>query len=380
MKLVVNKDVILDGLAKVQSIVGARTTLPILYNVHLEADKESLRLTATDLEITVCTKIAAAKPKKDEETEGGAVALKIARTGGTTLPAKRLYSILGALPQNEIEIDVDEKDNASIKCGASYFKLIGIDEDEFPALPKFQGQRSFMLDQGHIKRMLLATHFAASGDESRAILNGVLMSFRGDKLTVVSTDGRRMAKYDLDTEFPKDSEGDWVIPSKTVGELLKTLKDEGSLKIQISDNQVLFEFDTMQIYSKLIEGTYPNFRQVIPTSCEERVSILREDLLAAVHRVSLLVGDKSNPITLTFSKNRLEIKGVAQDVGEAEEALPVKYAGKEITISFNPDFLMDPLRNLSSEEVSFELTDELSPGVLKSDTPFLYVLMPMRVR
>ncbi len=364
MKLVVNKDVILDGLSKVQSIVGARTTLPILYNVYWKADKERLTLTATDLEISVRTTVEA----------------KISRTGGTTLPAKKIYSILGALPVSEIEIDVDEKDVASIRAGASYFKIIGISEEEFPSLPKFQGQRSFVLDQGHVKRMLMATHFAASADEARAILNGVLFSFRGEQLSIVATDGRRMAHYTLDTEFPKESEGDWVVPSKTVGELLKTLKDEGPLKIQVNENQIVFEFGPMVIYSKLIEGTYPNFRQVIPASCEERISIERQALLSAVHRVSLLVSDKASPITLTFSKNHLEIKGIAQDVGEAEETLPIKYTGKEIAISFNPDYLMDPLKNLASEEIALELTDELSPGVLKADTPFLYVLMPMRVR
>jgi DNA polymerase-3 subunit beta len=306
--------------------------------------------------------------------------LKISRTGGTTLPAKKLYNILSALPHNEIEIDVDEKDVASIKAGASHFKLIGISEEEFPALPKFQGQRNFTLDQGHVKRMLLATNYAASNDEARAILNGVLMSFRGDKLSIVATDGRRMAHYTLDMEVPKDSECDLVIPSKTVGELLKTLKDEGALEVRVGENQIAFKFGAVEIYSKLIEGTYPNFRQVIPSSCEERISIERESLLSAVHRVSLLVSDKASPITLTFSKNHLEIKGIAQDVGEAEETLPVKYSGKEIAISFNPEFLMDPLKNLSSDEVALELTDELSPGVVKADTPFLYVLMPMRVR
>lgn len=364
MKLVVNKDVILDGLSRVQSIVGSRTTLPILYNVFWRADKDQLTLMATDLEVTVRTTVDS----------------KISRTGGTTLPARKIYSILSALPANEIEIDVDEKDVASIRAGASFFKIIGISEEEFPALPKFQGTRSFILDQGHFKRMLLATHYAASSDESRAILNGVLVSFRGEKLTIVATDGRRMAHYTMDMEFPKESEGDWVIPSKTVGELLKTLKDEGSLKIQVSDNQIAFEFGTMLIYSKLIEGTYPNFRQVIPTSCEERISIERESLLRAVHRVSLLVSDKASPVTLTFSKNKLVVQGVAQDIGEASDSLPIKYAGKEISISFNPDFMLEPLKNLSCDEVALELTDELSPGVLKADTPFLYVLMPMRVR
>lgn len=364
MKLVVNKDVILEALQNVQSIVGTRTTLPVLYNVYWRADKEKLALTATDLEVSVRTSAEA----------------KISRTGGTTLPARRVFSILRELPANEIEIDVDEKDVATIQAGSSKFKIIGISEEEFPSLPKLGGDRSFQLDQGQFKRMLMAVHYAASNDESRAILNGVLLAFRGEKLTMVATDGRRMAHYSMDLEFPREQEGDWVVPSKTVNELLKTLKDEGPLKLSVGENQVVFEFGTMQIFSKLIEGTYPNFRQVIPAQCEERIPIEREALLNAVRRVSLLVNDKANPISFKFAKNQLVITGTAQDVGEAEERLPVKYAGKEISISFNPEFVMDPLKNLSSDEVALEVTDELSPGVLKSDTPFLYVLMPMRVR
>ena len=378
MKLIVNKDVILDGLQKVQSVVGSRTTLPILYNVCWKTEKDQVTLTATDLELTVRTEIKIAKGPDAAKSESSA--LKISRTGGTTLPARKLYSIIAALPVSEIEIDVSDKDVATIRAGASKFSIIGISEDEFPALQKFKEKKTFKLDQGHLKRMLLATNYAASADESRAILNGVLLSFRGEKLTVVATDGRRMAHYELEMDIPKESEGDWVVPSKAVAELLRTLKDEGPLEIQVSDNQISFEFDTLLIVSKLIEGTYPNFRQVIPGSCEERISIPREELLSAVYRVSLLVSDKSNPITLSFKKNKLEVNGVAQDVGDAEDSVTIKYTGKEITISFNPDFLMDPLKNLTCEEVALELTDELSPGVLKGDTPFLYVLMPMRVR
>jgi DNA polymerase-3 subunit beta len=364
MKLIVNKDVVLEGLQKVQSIVATRSTLPVLYNVYLKAEKDKLWLTATDLEVTVRTSVEA----------------KIARTGGTTLPARRLFSIFRELPANDIEIDVDDKDVASIRSGASYFKIIGISEDEFPPLPKFQGNRSYALEQKLFKNMLLSTHYAASRDETRFILNGVLLSFKGGKLAMVATDGRRMAMWEQELEIARDMEGEWVVPSKTVNELLKSLKDEGSLKIQVSESQIAFEFDSMLVISKMIEGTYPNFRQVIPSHTDERVMLERELLLNAIRRVALLVSDKSNSVTLSFGKDSVEVSAVAADVGEAKEKVAVKYRGKELAISFNPEFLMDPLRNLAGDEVSIDLSDELSPGVIRSDKPFLYVIMPMRVK
>jgi len=362
MKLKVNKDTILEALQKVQSIVSIRTTLPILQNILLKADKEQLWLSTTDLEVSVRTGIAA----------------EVSRTGASTLPARRIFSIFKELPANEIEIEVDDKDVATIRSGSSLFKIFGISEDEFPPLPKFEGGKSYTIDQGVFRDMLRNTSYSASSDESRYILNGVLLSFKGDKLTVVATDGRRMALYEHEIEFPKEAEGDLVLPSKTVDELSRTLGDQGPLKIQATENQIAFEFGDMLIVSKLVEGTYPNFRQVIPPHCEERVAIEREALLTALRRASLVASDKSTTVKLTFGKNRLEISVTTPEVGEARESLPVNYSGKQLSIAFNPDFLMDPLRNLVKDEVFIELTDDLSPGVIKSDVPFLYVLMPMR--
>jgi DNA polymerase-3 subunit beta len=169
-----------------------------------------------------------------------------------------------------------------------------------------------------------------------------------------------------------------------VDELCKTLGEEGPLKIHVRDNQVAFEFGTgeqgeMLIVSRLIEGTYPNFKQVIPAQCDVRVTVEREGLLTAVKRVALMTSDKGNSIKLTLTKNRVEVSTTTPDVGEAVDSVPVRYDGKDIAVAFNPEFLMDPLRNVTSDEVYLEVTDELSPGVIKCDTPFLYVLMPMRM-
>jgi len=168
------------------------------------------------------------------------------------------------------------------------------------------------------------------------------------------------------------------VPTKAITELLHSLKEQGQLKIFCTAKQAAFEFDDIVVVTKLIDGTYPNFRQVIPSQCAERVELEREALLTAVRRAALLTSEKSNSVRLTFTKNKVKISAVTPEVGEAHESMSIKYGGKEISVAFNPEYLMDPLRHLTSDVVYLEMTDDLSPGVIKCEVPFLYVLMPMR--
>lgn len=363
MKLKIEKNAFLAGMQIVQNGVSLRSTLPILSNVLLTASKENLSLTTTDLDLSVRCSMKA----------------DIGKTGASTLPARRLLSIIRELPESALEMQVDDKDVAEITCGSSFFKIIGIRDDEFPAFPKADDKRTYRLTQGAFKEMLRKTSYAASSDETRYVLNGVLLSFRGNKLIVVATDGRRLAFAEQELDVPKEAEADMILPTKTVGQLMHTLGDEGELSIHGMQNQIIFDFNDIQVASKLIEGTYPNYKQVIPGECDERIAVERESLLSALRRVSQIATDKSNAVKLIFGKNKLVVASVTPDVGEAQDSIPVKYAGKQITVAFNPEFVMDPLKNLTNDEVFFELTDELSPGVIKCDMPFLYVLMPMRV-
>lgn len=363
MKINVTKNDFLDALQTVQNIVNIRTTLPILSNVLVVAQKEQLFLTTTDLDISVQCQIKA----------------KVSKTGKTTLPVRRLSNIIRELPDSNIDIDVDDKNVAKVKCNSSYFKIIGLSEEEFPPVTKPSEKYSYRLEQSAFKEMLKKTSYAASSDETRHVLNGVFLSFKGGKLIVVATDGRRLALLEYELDFPEESEADIILPTKAVNQLIHSLEDEGELKISVQENNVTFEFSNVVLTTKLIDGTYPNYKQVIPAQCEERVAIERESLLTALKRVSILTTDKSNATKLTFTKNKLDILLNTPDVGEARETIPIKYSGKEISVAFNPDYMMDPLRNLTSDEIFVELTDDLSPGVIKCDTPFLYVLMPMRV-
>jgi DNA polymerase-3 subunit beta len=363
MKLTIEKNVLLEALQNVQSIVGLRSPLPILSNVLLKAEGDAISLTTTDMEVCVKTSAPA----------------EVAEAGGTTLPARRFFSICRELPAGQVEIEVDAKDVATIRCGPSFFKLVGLPEEDFPPLPEFEESAVYTIDQNVFKEMLQKVAYASSTDETRYILNGSLLCFKDEKLTVVATDGRRLALVEQEVEFSEDSQANFVVPTKTLNELIKTLGNEGALKIRVSATQVAFDFERILIISKLIEGTYPNFQQVIPAQCEERIAIDRETILNAVRRVSLLTDDQTASIRLNFGKNKLELVSNSPEIGEARETIPVKYEGKEISIAFNPGFLMAPLRHLDSDEIFFELSDELSPGVIKTGVPFLYVLMPIRV-
>jgi len=363
MKFSVSKEKLLEGLQLVQNVVSTRTTLPILSNVLLQAGDGQLRLTTTDLDVGVC----------------GSVEAQVEKPGSTTLPARRLATIARELPASEVIIEVDSKNTASLRCGQSFFKIMGLPEEEFPPLPRLDGAKVFTLRQKDLREGLKKTAYAISTDETRYVLNGILFSFKDNKLTMVATDGRRLALVDIETEFPQSQDVELIVPTKCVNELARLVGDDGDLTMSVGDNQIAIEVNGTLLVSKLIEGNYPNYRQVIPGEAKERITLERELFFNAVHRVSLLASEKSNSVKLVFSKNNIEIAANTPDVGEARESLPVTYKGREFSIAFNPEFLMAPLRALSEDEVYLDLIDEMSPGVLKIQTPFLYVLMPMRI-
>jgi len=363
MKFRISKEAFLDGLQKVQHVVSTRTTLPILSNVLLVAKDGRLQFTTTDLDVGMT----------------GSVEAQIEKEGATTLPAKRLVSIVRELPSNDVEVSVDAKNHAAIRSGPSFFKIIGLGEAEFPPLPDFIGAREFKIPQIVLRDGLKKTSYAISTDETRYVLNGIFTSFRDGKMTLVATDGRRLAMVDADLEFPAAHESDVIIPTKAVQELQRLLGDAGDVIVKLSDSQISFTVGDNLLCSKLIEGNYPNYRQVIPGDSNERVVIAREALLDTVRRVSLLSSEKSNSVKFVFSENRIEVTANSPDVGEAQESMDVIYQGPPMQIAFNPEFIQAPLRNLDTNDVYLDLIDEMSPGVLRIEGTFLYVLMPMRV-
>ena len=363
MKFRISKEALLEGLQKVQHVVSSRTTLPILSNVLIVAKGDRLQFTTTDLDVGIT----------------GSVMANVDKEGATTLPAKKIVNIVPELPASEVEVSVDSKNIATIVSGSATFKVNGLSEAEFPPFPDFDGAKEFKIQQSDLRDGLKKTSYAISSDETRYVLNGIYTSFRDGKMTLVATDGRRLAMAESDLEFPASHETDVIIPTKAVQELQRLLGTEGELSLRLSDNQVSISVGDTLLVSKLIEGNYPNYRQVIPSDANERVELPREALLDTVRRVSLLASDKSSSVKLVFADNKVEISANSPDVGEAREEMLVKYEAKQIQVAFNPEFMMAPLRNLETETVYLDLIDEMSPGVIRIDGSFLYVLMPMRV-
>lgn len=363
MKFEIPTSDFLDALQQVQNVVSSRASLPILSNVLIQAEGGSLKLTATDLDVGV----------------SGSVEANISKEGATTLPVRHLTSIIRELPGETVEISVDGKNVASITCGPSFFKIMGLSEEEFPPLAAFADGNEYTIPQKMLKDSLKRTSYAISTDETRYVLNGIYMVFSTGKLSFVATDGRRLAMVENDLEFPASHETNLIVPTKAVAELKRLIGDEGDVTVRLKDNQISFEVGTSLIVSKLIDGNYPNYRQVIPGDPNETVALDREAFLRTVHRVSLLSSDKANSVKLIFTENNLDITANSPDIGEAKESIAIQYSGKDLTIAFNPEFLQAPLKNLDDDEVRIDLIDEMSPGVIRATGEFLYVIMPMRV-
>jgi DNA polymerase III subunit beta len=368
MNLTITKENIIHGLQSVQNVVSNRTTLPILSNVLLKAAEGRLELTATDLDVTISCEVEA----------------NVKKPGTATVPVKKFFGIVREMGNSEIELAVDEKNVCSIRSGASFYKINGLSADEFPPLQKIKEDKKVILPQEKVRTMLRKTSFAVSSDESRYVLNGIFISFKEHKMTMVATDGRRLALVDEEVEISEKSFGEFIVPSKAVNELGRLLQEKGDIEIRHTENQAAFTLKdekgaSVFLLTKLIEGNYPNYRQVIPSEMKERVSLMREEFLHALRRAEIMTSEKANSVKLTFSKNNLAITANSPEVGEARETLAINYKGKEMAIAFNPRYMIEPLNALTDDEVFIELTDELSPGVMKINGPFLYVIMPMRL-
>lgn len=368
MNLTITKEQIINGLQSVQNVVSTRTTLPILSNVLLRAENNRLEFTATDLDVTIACGVEAT----------------VKKPGASTVPVKRLFGIVRELSNAELDLEVDDKNNCTIRSGSSFYRINGLSADEFPPMPSFKEDKKVVLPQETLKGMMKKTSFAMSTDESRYVLNGIFLSLKDHKLTMVATDGRRLALVDEEMDVSETSQGEFIVPAKTVNELNRLLGDKGEAELRYAENQASFTLkdekgSSILIVTKLIEGNYPNYRQVIPAETKERVNLVREEFLHALRRAEIMTSEKSNSVKLSFGKNKLEITANSPEVGEAKETLAINYKGPDMAIAFNPKYMIDPLNALTNDEVFLELIDELSPGVLKINGPFLYVVMPMRL-
>jgi DNA polymerase-3 subunit beta len=372
MKFKTNRDHFANGLSQVLNVVGSKATMPILSNVLIEAEKDQLSLTTTNLDLGIRCKI------KADVKEGGSV----------TLPVKRLASIVRELPNSDVVVDASPNHQVKLSSGGSTFRIMGMGKDEFPPLPEFGDEKAHTLQQSELAAMLKSVSYAQSQDETRYTLNGVYFNFKEGSLTLVATDGRRLALVSKDMEVPVSGTGAIILPAKTVSELARILDKGDKVKINFNDRRCAFQIgtdkdgsgliDSVYLYSKVVEGSYPNYQQVIPKETHQRIKLERELLLQCVHRAALVCSEKSNSVRMKLTSNLLEITAQSPDFGEAHESMAIGYSGPDLQVAFNPAFVIDPLRALAKDEVFLELKDEVSPGVFKTLDNFICVIMPMR--
>ena len=363
MKFKVVRSKFIDGLKSVQNIVAGKGSLQILQNVLLEARGRELKMTTTDLDISIRT----------------VCECEVVEAGCSTLPVKLLFSAITKVAEGIVEIEIDAKERATISAGNARYKLAGMPESEFPRLPKDEEAYMYTISQAVFGEMLRKVSYAASQDDTRRTLKGVLISFKNEKMTMVATDGRRLALVENELEFPKSAERDLVLPSKAVVELQRSLGSEGDISLMVQKSQMCFKVGDMTVYSKLMDDAYPNYKQVIPKETAETISVDRQLLLDALDRASVMTMDEAHSTKLIFESGKLTVTSAASDIGEARDVVPIKYAGEKIEIMFNPAYVMDPLKAIDDDEVTVNLNDGHSPAVIKCSIPFLYVLMPLRI-
>ena len=376
MKFKINRDHFSSGLQLVSNVVGARKTMPILQNVLIEAKADMIHLTTTNLDLGVRCSVKA----------------NVTDEGSITLPVKDLSKIVRELADMEVCVESNDTSKSTISTRGSVFNLIGLDSKEFPPLPELEKHENIKISRDELGQMLKSVSYAQSINEERYMLKGVFFLFEKEKISLVATDGRRLAVANKGLSDDEEIEEEFILPSLTVTELEKLPKTGEDINLSFTDRQVSFELKvnnddntetgfvgSIYLISKVVEGKYPNYKQVIPKDDFRQATIERELMQECVSRAALVSDER---ITLRIKENEMEISGKSL-LGDACESLPISYEGEESTVSFNPKFLLDPLRAIQSDQISLEFRDDMSPGVFKvksekGNPNILCVVMPIR--
>jgi len=351
-------------------VITTKTTLPILSNILIETKKDNITIFATDLEIGMKY----------------TVKCSVIKRGIITLPARHLINIVKELPEGEIEI-IEEKNNIiNIKSGKILFKINSFKKDEFPKFPSSPKEQSININTNIIKDIINKTAFAMSHNEVRYVLNGVYLEIEKKNkdtalLRAVSTDGKRLAYISNSVKAPDNYTKKAIVPSKTVNEVLRIIDEWENIKITIGEKQINFETDSIIITSRLIEGHFPDYNNVLPKKYKERVKLNTKQFLASVKRISLLINNKTHYIRLNLKKGLMLLSIETPEVGQAQEEIEIDYKGEELIIAFDPNYIMDVLKNIGDDEIYFDFIDGENPGVVRQVNldNYMCVIMPIKV-
>ena len=371
MELVVRKNDLLRELQLFQGIVERKNTIPILANVLLEARGDQVGFLATDLEVGLRSKCPAT----------------VTKPGSLTLPAKKFYEIVKSLPETDIRI---AEDKGGVKIAADRFdsRMQTLPREDFPTLPESGATPTSTLERNAVKEMVSKTQFAITGEDTRYFLNGALFVLRPEEMSLVATDGHRLALVSVTRNVGngnKDAEeSKAILPKKTLGELGRLLSEgEGDIGYERGENHLFFQVGDRMLISRMIDGQFPAYERVIPKGNDKHIEFERDRLTNAVKRVALLSNERSRAVKIQIESGKVDVTSSSPDLGEAKETLPVDYTGGSMQICFNAQYVLDFLAAVATDVVSLELKDEVSQAVMKpvgaEGYDYTYVIMPMRV-
>jgi DNA polymerase III subunit beta len=363
LKLTCRRDELVAKLAIVARAVSSRTAVQILAGVLLRAEDGELHLAATDMELSLRSSLAA----------------EVAQEGAAVVPGRLLVDLARLLPADEVQIEHRPEDGAVlITCGSASYRLHTYAAEDFPRLPDVESAPTFSVDSDVLLGTVAQVARAASRDESRPVLTGILARFERDQLVMAATDSYRLAVKHTSLAGG-EQELEAIVPARALTELGRVAADAGEVEIGVHENQLVFRVRDVVLTTRRIDGQFPDYKQLLPEAFEHVVTLPRTELLDVVRRASVMA-QRNTPLRLRFAEGELRISAQTQDVGEASESLPVGWEGDAVEIGFNPDFLREGLESVDSDEIQLKLISPLRPGLIQGEgDDFSYLIMPIRL-
>jgi len=370
MKFLTAQTTLAAAVDRVLNVVPQKTTMPVLGHLLFEAKGSEVKVTATDLDLTICTTIDAV----------------VSKEGTVTLPARRFSEIVRQLdPNSDVELDV-HRSNALITAGRANFRILGMGADEFPKVPAMTFKKGVTIPCDTLRKSIQRTVYCVSKDETRRALTGVLWELTKDTMAMVGTDGHRLARISVPSEIGVEKSTQCIVPTKALNQVLRLLGDavEDAVSVKLAEDHVIFRFETTTLFTRLIEGPFPKYEDVIPKANDKKVVLKRDAFLDALRRVSLLSDTLTHQVRIAVKPDTMVLSARTQDIGEAQEEIEVQYGGDEIVMGFNAQYLGELLRNMSSDEALVSLSSPLNAGLVEpvgqgEGENYLCLIMPLRL-
>ena len=368
MKFTITRQNLHGGLAAVSASIPTKTTLPVLSNILFETTDDGVWMSGTDLDVAVRVKVPA----------------DVSEAGSLTAPGKKLQEITRELADQPVEV-ATRGDQIELKCGRSHFKLNGLPADEFPALPEVDFEQGWSARGEELQKLIQHTSFAVSHEESRPILNGVLWELRDGSMQMVATNGHRLARMSVPAGESSAPSTDFIVPPAALSQVQRLFKSEDELRVARSGNHLGFRSGGHEVYSRLIEGTYPNYEQVIPKDNDKNAIVAKKALESAVRRMAVVASDQTHRIRLALEPDRVHLNVLTPDLGEGHDELELTYQGEDLEIGFNANYLLEVLRYMPTDEVRMtfkapERAATIEPISDEDDgVDYLCLVMPLRL-